>query len=396
MDDIEAQPAADGLLGGDAAHSGPAVMDVEGSSDAMYLTKLRGVVPDGSVPPADEQAKLVEELEAEDITAGEQMYIISKKWWGDWCAYTNFRASAWDSNNAADDSEAGTCPQSIDNSDITGIDADDDLRPGLEEDRDFVIVRGKSWHLLSEWYGGGPAIRRSAVLEGLVPNNKRPRVNPYPMKLEVCWGGKPDDVKPIKAEQSETVASLKERACKAFGLDTDKVEIWDFFHRSKYAKLEDKLDQTLDECRVLEGQDILLDDKAAPLVAEEKSSSSPIITNFGRSPLNRMSSLHAEDYTVQRTDAKPGLAGLSNLGNTCFMNSSLQCLMHTVPIMSVFLSGQYEHDLNKTNPLGMKGQLAIAFGSLMNMVWKVGRTTHQGTALHRGSWCCRAQARAGK
>lgn len=54
---------------------------------------------------------------------------------------------------------------------------------------------------------------------------------------------------------------MKERACQLFGLDPDKVEIWDFFHRSKYAKLEDKLDQTLEESRVLEGQDILLDDK---------------------------------------------------------------------------------------------------------------------------------------
>lgn len=44
-----------------------------------------------------------------------------------------------------------------------------------------------------------------------------------------------------------------------FGLDADKVEIWDFFHRVKYASLEDKLDQTLEEARVLEGQCILLD-----------------------------------------------------------------------------------------------------------------------------------------
>lgn len=79
MDDIEAHPAADGLLGGDATHSGPTIMEVEQGSDAMYLTKLRGAVLDSSVPPADEQAKLIEDLEAEDITAGEQMYIISKK-----------------------------------------------------------------------------------------------------------------------------------------------------------------------------------------------------------------------------------------------------------------------------------------------------------------------------
>lgn len=99
-------------------------------------------------------------------------------------------------------------PDEIDNTDIiTGAHQSSELRQNLEEGIHFVIVTAQSWNLLHAWYGGGPAITRTAVMEGLAPNTKRPRVMLYPMKLEVCWSGKPLEIKTLEAEKSVSAAS---------------------------------------------------------------------------------------------------------------------------------------------------------------------------------------------
>ena len=54
-----------------------------------------------------------------------------------------------------------------------------------------------------------------------------------------------------------------------------------------------------------------------------------------RSP-NRKSGMK-EDTGKPKTGPR-GVCGLSNLGNTCFMNSALQCMSNTEPLTSYFLS----------------------------------------------------------
>ena len=47
---------------------------------------------------------------------------------------------------------------------------------------------------------------------------------------------------------------------------------------------------------------------------------------------------------VVRTES--GLTGMSNLGNTCFMNAAIQCISNTQPLTLYFKSDSFLYELN--------------------------------------------------
>ena len=64
-----------------------------------------------------------------------------------------------------------------------------------------------------------------------------------------------------------------------------------------------------------------------------------------------------------------GQVGGRNLGNTCFMNSSIACLSNCTELTYYFLKGDYLKDINEENNLGMRGELAKEWGNLMKQYW---------------------------
>jgi ubiquitin carboxyl-terminal hydrolase 4/11 len=64
-----------------------------------------------------------------------------------------------------------------------------------------------------------------------------------------------------------------------------------------------------------------------------------------------------------------GTVGLTNLGNTCYMNSALQCIRSVEELATYFLSGYWKKEINHDNPLGHNGAMAKQYSQLLSQIY---------------------------
>ncbi len=74
-------------------------------------------------------------------------------------------------------------------------------------------------------------------------------------------------------------------------------------------------------------------------------------------------------HIILKPSYNHGRCGGYNLGNTCFMNSSIACLSNCTELTAYFLLKKFVNDINRNNYDGAKGRLAEEWYKLLYNYW---------------------------
>ncbi|CAN8303606.1 unnamed protein product [Cochlearia groenlandica] len=335
----------------------------------MTIPESESMVEDGvcdSPCSPEEQRRIVTDLNSEaesNLKEGNLYFLISSRWYTSWQIFVGLIT---EEEHGGEASEV-TRPGPIDNHDIIESESRPQLLKKLEEGVDYALVPLEVWSKLFEWYKGGPPIKRKMIC------HKSYSVEVYQLCLNVI-DGRDDSCTIITLSKQASISQLYKIVSAVTGVAEKKARIWDYLEKKKRVFLDPSSDKNLEESNLVTDQDILLEIDVSEYEASwsEDEVAGETVRN-GKSKLSLFERNSPKDdgcdsLSASAKDKMRGLVGLLNLGNTCFMNSTLQCLAHTPPIVEYFVQ-DYSNDINADNPLGTRGELAVAFGELLKTLW---------------------------
>jgi ubiquitin carboxyl-terminal hydrolase 6/32 len=269
------------------------------------------------------------------------------------------------------------------------------LKPSLKlvRGKDFELIPDRLWRALIQWYGGSPALPRQVIRNNrghvelelhplnikLLKHQTVPRqvnhvptvVGGYSAAAIHASGGSygslsstpPTTTRRYHAYQAAfsrrtTIGQIEEFLCQRMNTKSEDLRLW-HFRDEAHMKLLVEPQAVLEEAGFRDEDSLLVEVRSRDGTWPEEISS--LVTSN-----DRRSSSATLNSAVQHV---PGITGLNNLGNTCYMNAAVQCVSNTKILAQYFQRNCHLHELNRANPLGTNGHVAKRFGDLVRDMW---------------------------